>query len=97
MDSKEWGTYVKVSDVNIEFHLPCTEEISAALDLVGSILNESISFLKKSMLYNRKDEGRNSKISKEENYRELNYIYHIIYGASCLLKRPANRQFITEQ
>jgi hypothetical protein len=94
---KDWGKYVKVDDLHIDYHLPCLDEISAALDLTGSILTESINFLKKSILYPRKDESRGSKISKEENYRELNYIYHIVYGASCLLKRPSNRQFITEQ
>lgn len=57
-----------------------------------------MSLLRKSILNNKLNESKHSnKVSKEENYRELNYIYHLIYGASCLLKRPSKRPFVTEQ
>lgn len=87
--------------MNIEYHIPTVKEIEIALEIVGSSLNESISFLKKSIFPSKREEmqngNKNTKITKEENYRELNYIYHIIYGASCLLKRPINREFVTDQ
>lgn len=73
------------------------KEIDIALEIVGSTLNESINFLKKSIFFSHSERNAGNKILKEENYRELNLIYHIMYGASCLLKRPVNREFITDQ
>jgi len=94
-----------VSELNIDYHIPTVREIETALEIVGNSLTESMSFLKKSIFFNKRDDlsnnstfgNKQSKIAKEENYRELNYIYHIIYGASCLLKRPVNREFVTDQ
>ena len=99
---KDWGLYISVNELNIEHHIPSVKEIETALEIVGSSLTESMSFLKKSIFFSKRDEllnssNKQSKIAKEENYRELNYIYHIMYGASCLLKRPVNREFITDQ
>ena len=55
-----------------------------------------MNFLKKSFFYRRGDEKNFSKTAKEEIYRELNYIHHIMFGSSCLLKRPKNRQFVND-
>ena len=73
-----------------------TKELSSAIDIINTSLNESIEFLKKSIILNKFNKN-SSKILKEENYRELNFIYHILYGSSRLLKRPSNRKTITEQ
>lgn len=78
------------SELKIEYHIPNLQEISTALDITSSNLNESMSFLKKSIL--RKNES-----NKEDNYRELNYIYHIVYSSSTLLKRPSMLKNVNEQ
>jgi len=72
------------------------KETSVAIDIVNTSLNESMEFLKKSIILNKFNKN-SSKILKEENYRELNFIYHVLYGASRLLKRPSNRKTATEQ
>lgn len=90
-----------MNELNIDYHIPTVREIETALEIVGSSLSESMSFLKRSIFFSgalaTAAAKQSSKISKEENYRELNYIYHIMYGASCLLKRPVNREFIVDQ
>jgi len=63
---------------------------------VGTTLNESMNFLKKSFFYRRGDEKSFTKTAKEEIYRELNYIHHIMFGSSSLLKRPKNRQYVCD-
>lgn len=90
---------MSVNELNVDYHIPTVREIETALEIVGNSLTESMNFLKKSIFFSKREETcqKQSKILKEENYRELNYIYHIIYGASCLLKRPVNREFITDQ
>jgi hypothetical protein len=90
---RDWGKYIAVDELTIEYHIPSVKEIETALEIVSSSLNESVNFLKKSIFFDR---SGNNKILKEENYREMNFIYHIIYGASCLLKRPTNREFVTD-
>lgn len=71
------------------------QEISTALEFTSSVLNDSMLFLKKSIL--KKNEMRDFKSTKEDNYRELNYIYHVVYSASCLLKRPQTHKIVNEQ
>jgi hypothetical protein len=81
--------------------MPSEKEIQTALNFVSSTLNESMSFLRKSILSaftSNNNKKESVKITKEETYRELNFVYHVVYGASCLLKRPtSNRHYITEQ
>lgn len=88
-----------MSELNIDYHIPTVREVETALEIVGSSLTESMNFLKRSIFFSGSlaTAAKQSKITKEENYRELNYIYHIMYGASCLLKRPVNREFIVDQ
>lgn len=78
------------SELKIEYHVPNLQEISTALEITNWILNESMSFLKKSIL-------RKTESNKEENYRELNYIYHVLYSSSTLLKRPSMLKSVNEQ
>ena len=94
---RDWGFYINPIELNFEYHIPNVREVSVALELTSQILSESMSFLRKSILGIKKDEAKMVKLSKEDNYRELNYIYHVIYGASCLLKRPTNQKFVAEQ
>lgn len=52
-------------------------------NIIDDALNESMRFLNKSLILNNPDN-----VTKEENYRELNFIYHILFGSSRILKRP---------
>ncbi|RMZ93913.1 proteasome activator complex subunit 4, partial [Brachionus plicatilis] len=92
---RDWGKYISPDELKIKYHIPNVQEISAALDITSSVLNESMSFLKKSFL--RKNESRDFRSTKEDNYRELNYIYHLVYSSSCLLKRPSSKKNVDEQ
>ena len=80
-----WGKYVSCKELKINYHIPSSKEIKAVVHLVNTTMNESMNFLNKSIL-------RGSiKSSKEENYRELNFIYHVLYGSSRILKRGSHK------
>lgn len=53
-------------------------------NIIDDALNESMRFLNKSLILSNPDN-----VTKEENYRELNFIYHILFGSSRILKRPS--------
>ncbi|CAF1136134.1 unnamed protein product, partial [Brachionus calyciflorus] len=95
---RDWGLYIDPKSLNIEYHIPNVQEISTALEITNSVLTESMTFLRKSILglNSKKEDSDSNKFSKEDNYRELNYIYHVVNGASCLLKRPNTQKYVTE-
>lgn len=80
-----WGKYVSYKELKINYHIPTSKEIKTVIHFVNSTMNESMNFLNKSIL-------RGSiKSTKEENYRELNFIYHVLYGSSRILKRGSHK------
>ncbi len=92
---KDWGIYISLSDLSFTYHIPSSQELKLVIRLVENALNQSISFLSKSILHEKL--ASNLNVSKEENYRELNFIYHILYGSSRLLKRPGEKNIAIEQ
>lgn len=92
---KDWGRVISIDELEVEYHIPTVEELSTALDIVGKTLNDSMNFLRKSILQ-KKDDKTMTKIGKEEIYRELNIIHHTMFGSSALLKR-SKREFVTDQ
>jgi hypothetical protein len=71
-----------------DFHKPTQVELETAIDFAKAGLEESFKFLTESILNNKNEASLSSMSSKEERNRELNYVNHIIYAASRLLKRP---------
>jgi hypothetical protein len=63
------------------------QELEVVIDFVDTGLNESMNFFTRSVFNNEPSR-------KEDRNRELNYINHVVFGASRLLKRP-NRPSIT--
>lgn len=70
--------------LDVSYHLPSTKELETVIDFVDMSLNESIGILKRAI-------HDNEPSKKEDRNRELNYMNHIIFGASRLLKRPAEK------
>ena len=56
------------------------------IEIVDKALNESMNFLRNSIIMSNP-----KKSTKEENYRELNFIYHILFGSSRILKRASHK------
>ena len=92
---RDWACTGDLFKLNINYHIPSVKEIEAALEFVESSLNKSVEFLTNSILSSANDEALTSS-TKEERNRELNFINHIMYGASRLLKRPANRSYVND-
>lgn len=67
------------------------QELETALEFARSSLSECYKFLTETVINNKTD---TLLASKEERNRELNYINHIIYAASRLLKRPTDLAII---
>lgn len=96
---------MEVNELKVSFHIPTLNEITLAISFVNKELNKTMKFLSESILNIRKQSSNsskssssksNAKYSKEENYRELNYLYFLAYGSSRLLKRPyKERQSLT--
>jgi proteasome activator subunit 4 len=92
---RDWARNGDIFDLNIKYHLPSVREIEVALDFVETFLKQCTDFISVAILENKNDEGLTSS-SKEERNRELNYVNHIIYGASRLLKRTSHHKYVTE-
>ena len=93
---RDWGRNPDKRDLGIKYHIPSVREIEVALDFVHDFLSESVHFLTESVLQNTNADLGLTSSSKEERNRELKYIYHIVYGASSLLKRPSNPRIANE-
>ena len=65
-----------------------------AIDVVSESIKESMDFLGKAAL---EFERKVKKIPKEEIYREMNFLFQVVYASSRLLKRPSSYQILTEQ
>jgi proteasome activator subunit 4 len=92
---RDWGCNPEKSNLNLKYHIPSLKEIEVSLEFVDIFLKDSIQFLTESVLLSKNEESLTTS-SKEERNRELKYIYHIIYGASSLLKRPSNSKIFME-
>lgn len=79
---KDWAATTDVYHLDINYHIPSVKELDTAVEFTEAALNESMSFLTRSIVNNEASK-------KEERNRELNYINHIVFGAARLLKRPA--------
>jgi hypothetical protein len=86
--SKDWGCYGDLFNLKVDFHKPTQIELETAIDFAKAGLEESFKFLTESILNNKNENSLSTLSSKEERNRELNYVNHIIYAASRLLKRP---------
>ena len=79
-----------VGDLKMSFHIPTANELTLAIGFVNKEINKSRKLLSESILNTRKSSSSKPpvKYTMEDNYRELNYLYFLAYGASRLLKRP---------
>lgn len=85
---KDWAKTADVFHLDVSYHLPTLQELETAIDFVDAALNESIGFFDRTAFENEPSK-------KEDRNRELNYINHIMFGASRLLKRPTNQKLAT--
>ena len=96
---RDWGCKGDLYNLKTEFHKPTVVELQTALDFAKTGLDISYKFLTDSILTNNPATTSSSSIgsnssgttaftSKEERNRELNYINHILYACSRMLKRP---------
>jgi len=84
---RSWGHYITLKELKVEYHIPSKEELKKVISIVEATLNESMEFLNKSLV----DGQAAGSVTKEENYRELNFVYHVLFGASRILKRPEHK------
>ena len=87
---RDWGCKGDLFNLRINYHMPTVKELETAIDFTRAALNESYKFLTESIIQGKHETSSNATSSKEERNRELNYINHIIYAASRLLKRPTS-------
>jgi len=84
---RSWGKYISLEEFKVDYYTPSKQELKKIVGIVEVTLNESMDFLSKSLMVDRES----GSITKEENYRELNIVYHVLFGASRLLKRPSHK------
>ncbi len=66
--------------------------MKSIVKIIDKALNDSIKFLNKSIILSNPDN-----VTKEENYREFNFIYHILFGSSRILKKASHLKTINDQ
>ena len=88
---RDWSINGDIFNLNIKYHLPSLREIEVALDFVDIFVKKSTEFITEHIILSHNDEALSSS-KKEERNRELNYLNHIVYGASRILKRASATQ-----
>ncbi|RNA03229.1 proteasome activator complex subunit 4B-like [Brachionus plicatilis] len=86
---RDWAKTGDIFNLGIKYHIPNVQEIEACLDFINDNLNESFDFLTKTI-------DDMSRTSKEERNRELNFVNHLMYSGSRLIKRAVNYKNVTD-
>jgi hypothetical protein len=92
---RDWGIKGDLYDLKSDFHVPNVRELETAIDFAKQSIDESFKFLTENVLNNKNENPLSTLSSKEERNRELNYVNHVVYAASRLLKRPSDCKIIT--
>jgi proteasome activator subunit 4 len=91
---RDWSRRANIYRLNINYHIPSSQELQCAIDFLTLNLNKSEEFLNKSILT---EANTLTTSTKEERHREFTYINYLVYGSSRLLKRPSSQPYVNEQ
>ncbi|CAF0770306.1 unnamed protein product [Brachionus calyciflorus] len=86
---RDWAKNGDIFNLGLKYHIPSVEELETCLDFVNENLTQSFSFLTRTI-------NDMSLTSKEERNRELNFVNHLMYASSRLLKRAVKYSHLTE-
>ena len=86
---RDWARTGDIFNLGIKYHIPSVQELESCLDFVNDNIDESFSFLTNTI-------NNMSVTCKEERNRELNFVNHVVYAASRLVKRAVQFPHVTE-